>query len=101
MSLPAKPTVWLALMLPPYCAAMSATANPTMDSYPTHTPELLRLCNAMNTANAAVKRIARKPNPFHSPEYATAKAAHRAYWAAVDADADATAARNATATVQA
>lgn len=88
MSLPAKPIVWLALMPPPYCVATSATANPTMDSYPTHTPELLRLCNAMNAANAAVKRVTRKLGvaTFRAPEYATARAAHRAYWAAVGAD---------------
>jgi len=48
------------------------------------TEQLARLADEMQSANAAATREARKGQPF-GPAYKAARAAWRAYWAAVDA----------------
>lgn len=57
--------------------------------YPVHTPELARLFKAMNDANdAAVKAARRSKFGLRTPEYKAAMVAYRAYWSAVTADKD-------------
>lgn len=56
--------------------------------FPTHTPELLALFDAMNDTRSKLNRAlaAGRCAAFRLPEYKASMTAYRAYWRAVDAD---------------
>lgn len=56
------------------------------NGHPTHTPELLELFNAMQSANKALKKSAKSLASMRSKEYQIAVDAYRAYWNAVGLD---------------
>lgn len=67
---------------------MSIPVTFPASDFPTHTPELLALFDAMNDTRSKLNRAlaAGRCAAFRLPEYKASMIAYRAYWRAVDDD---------------